>query len=254
MVLGLLTNSGLPAQRVEKITYLFHSGWLLESERLSLIIDYVPSADQVLDSLLFNKLKEAAQAGKETFIFITHQHHDHFHQSLLNWPSKIKGLRVILGWNYDVKDETIKKVYDGNRIQAGSLTIHAFPSTDDGSAFLISTGTQTFYHAGDHALWSDNQRTAFFREVENARRTAGAIDIAFLPIARGKFGKCASTETITEGALKATELLNAKIVFPMHMECGYFQSFKEFKEAANGKFPGVTVLAPTQYHQEFKMD
>ena len=243
------------AQSSYKITYLFHSGWLVETKNETILIDYIPSEDLNLDSVLFKKFTKAIAEGKNSFILITHDHYDHFHKPLLNWNKKLKGITTILGWDYHISNNnSVIKLNGRDSTKVNNVKITSHPSTDAGSGFLISTKNLTFYHAGDHAAWDTDALTAYSKEVDFVRSLARNIDIAFFPIARGKLGGCKVTESITNGTILAIKNLQPRFVFPMHLQCNDLKPYRQFAENMKVKFPKVTFRFPTTNHQEFALD
>lgn len=239
------------AQAPQKVTYLYNSGWLIETYKEIILIDYVPADKLQLDDILLKKFKQGAENNKSLYILITHEHSDHFYEPLLQWHHKINTLTTVLGWNYAVKDKSILKVYNRDSLSIGSLKIISHPSTDAGSGFLVTAGNLTFYHAGDHAAWSNEITENFANEIKFIKKAAKKIDMAFIPVVRGKLGGCKSTESITNGALMALQIIKPGIVFPMHIQCDDFKPYTEFSKLAAKKFPSVVTKIPSSNNYEF---
>jgi L-ascorbate metabolism protein UlaG (beta-lactamase superfamily) len=239
------------AQDLSKVTYLYNSGWLIETPGELILIDYVPADKLSLDTVLFNKLKSETENGKKAFILVSHEHHDHFYEPLLKWHHAIKGLTTILGWNYREKDKFVLTVTGRDSLTIGSFKLTSHPATDAGSGFLVSTGNITFYHAGDHAAWSDEQVPAFKDEITFISRATRKINLAFIPVVRGKLGGCKSMNSITEGAMMALEIMKPAIVFPMHIQCDDLSAYKQFAKQVNHKFPSIVTKIPSTTNYEF---
>jgi len=249
--LMLIFSGAVMAKDPLKITYLFHSGWLIETEREVIVIDYIPAEGMSLDSVVFKKLQQSSAAGKRPYLLITHEHNDHFHKPLLEWRHRLKNLTTILGWKYATSDKEILTLSGRDSLTVGPLRIVAHPSTDIGSGFLITVGDLVFYHAGDHAAWSPELKEPFIKEVTFIRSHAKYIDVVFLPIAQGKFGGCKVTENITGGIVDALNILQPRVMFPMHVQCDDLSPYKQFVDLMKGKFPGVTFESPSANAQEF---
>jgi L-ascorbate metabolism protein UlaG (beta-lactamase superfamily) len=239
------------SQVPKKITYLYNSGWLIETAAELILIDYVPADNPAGDSIVFKKLRLGTEAGKKAYIMITHDHHDHFYQPLLNWHLEIGGLTTILGWDYATKDKAIHKIFNRDSLSIGSLKITAHPSTDAGSGFLVSVGDLVFYHAGDHALWSDELLLNYENELKFIGGRTGKIDMIFIPVVNGKAGGCKSYPSLSKGTMRAVQILKPGIVFPMHMQCADLSPYKEFSKAVEQKFPSLVVKAPPSLNYEF---
>lgn len=251
LLIFLVLSADAVAKTPQKVTYLYNSGWLIETENELILIDYVPSDKLNLDSVLFKKLQQGEALNKRAYILITHEHSDHFYQPLLRWHLTIKGLNTILGWNYSTTDKSILKVYNRDSLTTGSLKIIAHPSTDAGSGFLIIAGELTFYHAGDHAAWSEDLIKDYGNELSFVKHITRKIDMVFIPIVRGKLGGCKNTESITEGAMLALQIMKPDIVFPMHIQCDDLNLYKEFNRQVAKRFPSIVTKVPLFINYEF---
>ncbi|MGZ8524480.1 MAG: MBL fold metallo-hydrolase [Chitinophagaceae bacterium] len=251
IIISILLSQVASSNTLQKVTYLYNSGWLIETTKEVILIDYVPNEKQQLDSFLFAKLQQGEGANKKTFILITHEHTDHFYEPLLGWHHKIDGLTTILGWNYATTDKSILKVFGRDSLVSGSLQVVSHPSTDAGSAFLVKTGDLTFYHGGDHAAWSNDVLKEFTDEIKFIRSVAKEIDMVFIPIAQGKLGGCKSTESISNGLLLTLEILTPGIVFPMHIQCDNLMPYKVFAKKVKERFPSIVTKVAAANNYEF---
>jgi L-ascorbate metabolism protein UlaG (beta-lactamase superfamily) len=240
------------AQEDHKVTYLFHSGWLIETDNEIILIDYIASENFNADDELFKKFERAVTEKKKAYILVTHEHYDHFYQPLLKWKTKLNGVTTILGWDYKTNDNAIIKLKGRDSVSVDGLKVMAHPSTDIGSGFLVSVKDLTFYHAGDHAAWDDNSNNGYQKELNFIRSLEKMIDVAFFPIAQGKGGGCRITESITNGTIQAVKILQPRVVFPMHLQCGNLLPFKQFAENMKIKFPDITFRYPSFNNEEFK--
>lgn len=253
LLLGILLITNIStAQSSPKVTYLYNSGWLIETVNEIILIDYVPTEKLILDSILFTKLQQAEVVKKKAYVLITHEHNDHFYEPLLKWHHKIENLTIILGWDYETNDKSILKVFGRNILKAGSLKITSHPSTDVGSGFLINVDDLAIYHAGDHAVWSDELMEKFTDELTFIKNSTKQVDMAFIPIARGKLGACKVMESITKGNMIALQILNPKALFPMHLQCDDLTPYHEFAKRAKKEYPHVATKVPRSYNYEMK--
>ena len=164
---------------------------------------------------------------KADIILVTHHHKDHCKQVTLTRLCKqstqvvAPGLCVReLGKNITVVKAGTELVSD--KIKVKVVEAYNLPQNEsakimhkksNGVGYLINIGDKVIYHAGD---------TDYIPEMQNI----GRIDIALLPIGGRGF-----TMNIDD-AVKATEMLNPRIVIPMH----YFESDpKEFKTKAESR-------------------
>lgn len=59
------------------LTYIFHSGFVLETKKSILIFDYWLDPGNVVPQFLQNK--------KPLYVFASHFHEDHFNKEILEW-------------------------------------------------------------------------------------------------------------------------------------------------------------------------
>ena len=84
-----------------KITYLEHSGFVVEYKDYVLIFDYYKG-----------KLPEFNQ-NKKIFVFASHVHYDHFKKKIFTWAEKYKGIQYILSDDIKVKGPQNQTKYIG---------------------------------------------------------------------------------------------------------------------------------------------
>ena len=73
------------------ITYIHHSGYLLETEQALLLFDFVEGALPPLDP------------AKDLFVFVSHRHEDHFSPKIFDLAATHPRIRFILSddiWQY----------------------------------------------------------------------------------------------------------------------------------------------------------
>ena len=77
------------------ITYIHHSGYLLETEQALLLFDFVEGALPPLDP------------AKDLFVFVSHRHEDHFSPKIFDLAATHPRIRFILSddiWQNKVPD------------------------------------------------------------------------------------------------------------------------------------------------------
>ena len=142
-----------------KITYINHSGFLVETRDCYYIFDYYKGELPNLD-------KE-----KEVIVFCSHFHKDHFNPQIF-------GILDDMGMTYQailandirkrnhLSDMKITYVYHDQAYSLDNETkVDTLLSNDSGVAFIVKTKEGTIYHAGDLNDWywdggskADNQR------------------------------------------------------------------------------------------------
>lgn len=170
------------------VNYYYHSGFSVASGDILLVFDYWRGkADRFPEALGITP--EVLARYSEVYVFISHEHEDHYDGVVYTWdqyapvtyviadtlPDKARGLRMKKG------DETTFS----DRVQ-----VKAYGSTDSGVSFLVMLDGMRFFHAGDLNFWH-------WREVSNARQIQEAdedfraevadiqgedIDVAFFPV------------------------------------------------------------------------
>ena len=126
-----------------KITYINHSGFLVETENCYYVFDYYKGEMPRLDK------------SKEVVVFCSHFHQDHFNP-------KIFEILDDTGMNYQAvlaKDISKKKYpagvkvttayHDQTYILDNGTQVSTLLSTDSGVAFIVKTSEGMIYHAGD---------------------------------------------------------------------------------------------------------
>lgn len=170
------------------VTYFHHSGFSVASGDILLVFDYWTGKTRKLPEAL-GVTREMLALYNEVYVFITHEHEDHFDEIVYTWeqyapvtyivadclPKHAKGLRMDKGDELRLSD----------RVQ-----VKAYGSTDSGVSFLVTLDGMNFFHAGDLNFWH-------WREVCNARQIQQAdedfrgevedivgaeIDVAFFPV------------------------------------------------------------------------
>ena len=129
------------------VTYIKHSGFLVETKESYLLFDYWEG-----------KLPEL-QYDKELYVFSSHAHHDHYTKDIFKLENKCK--KVVYVLSSDIKRASsfwkkaenvlFMKPHEEKVIDA--CTVSTLKSTDEGVAFLVKTEGKTIYHAGDLHWW-----------------------------------------------------------------------------------------------------
>ncbi len=205
-----------------KITYIYHSCFLVELEENILLFDWFKGDLPKLNS------------NKQIYVFSSHKHHDHFDmkifEQLKDYPKVhyVFSKDIRLGPNYlqrngvenSVKEEITfvgkNREYelgeDKYRIQIKTLT-----STDAGVAFVINCEGKNIYHAGDLNWWSwpgeefeeeNRMELAYTEEINKLMDTH--LDVAFVVLDPRQ------EERYWWGFDYFMNVVGAETVFPMH--------------------------------------
>lgn len=135
-----------------KLTYIFHSCFMLETEQCVLIFDYWK------DSPEGDVKKMLEHTGKRVYFMASHFHEDHFNPEIIamNVPNGDK--RIILSRDIIRRHRAKKTDADvimrkGDVYNDEYIKIKAFGSTDAGVSFMLETDGKKIFHAGDLNNW-----------------------------------------------------------------------------------------------------
>ena len=222
------------------ITFLSHSGFLLELPTLAMLFDFQGGT--------LPKLPE-----KPLLVFASHRHEDHFTPDIFRLDDGKREIRFLLGkdlkltekrmarWNLTPETAAKCLVLSGNESASPleGVMVETLPSTDEGVAFLVTAGGRTIFHAGDlnwwhwegeDKAWNNNMAADFRRYCEPL--CGREIDLAMLPLdpRQGEDGY--------RGAKYYLETARIRRFLPMH-QWGKFD-FTDAFLAAYPQFAAVT--------------
>ncbi|MHB8127877.1 MAG: MBL fold metallo-hydrolase [Mobilitalea sp.] len=206
-----------------EITYIGHSGFLIEWETCYWLFDYYKGEIPEMDS------------KKKIFVFASHKHADHFNPDIFKLNDKYQDTQYVL--SSDIKlskvnntkigitDEILDKIvsvkpsteYELQDVNNNKIILKTLKSTDSGIAFLLYYQGKTVYHAGDLNLWvwkeetkqGNNNMTAMFNKEMDVLKDI-PIDIAFVPLDPRQ------EEWYYLGLEKFLNCAKVRYVFPMH--------------------------------------
>lgn len=207
-----------------KVTYIEHSGFLLDTGDVYFLFDYYRGILPELDK------------GKPLVVFTSHKHQDHFNPWIFSLadthpdtlfvlakgvPYKhlavkfskqiaAQGLNSILSLKKDISTTVMLS-------NEKELKIKTLRSTDEGVGFLLFYEGRRYYHAGDLNLWvwdgedeqeNKNMEKRYLAEMEKLKGMD--IDIAFVPLdPRLEYNAYVGLKTFLS-------YTNCQCVFPMH--------------------------------------
>lgn len=170
------------------VTYYHHSGFSVASGDILLVFDYWRGKKARIPDAL-GVTPETLARFNEVYVFISHEHEDHYDGMVYTWDQYAPVTYVIA--------DCLPEQARGHRMHKGSeltlsdrVQVKAYGSTDSGVSFLVTVDGMHFFHAGDLNFWH-------WREVCNARQIQEAdedfraemadiqgvdIDVAFFPV------------------------------------------------------------------------
>lgn len=232
-----------------KITYLFHSGFSVETEHHFFLFDYCPSLDRnSKSSAEFLKTKE------NVYVFVSHSHGDHFDPAIFKWAETNPAIKYVVSSDVSCAGRKVncQSMSAYERWADQTLEVQSFGSTDAGISFLVRADGLSIFHAGDLNWWRWSGETQaeqdlagnFFKQ-EIDKMIGQQIDIAFFPVDRRL------EENFALGAEYFAEKLEPKLLIPMHFG-NDFAATKVFAEKVSGS--SLVTLEITKKGQEFFYD
>ena len=198
-----------------EIWYLKHSGWAIKTRSAFLVFDYWDN-DPVPDekTLANGHIAPEALKGFPVYVFVSHEHGDHFDPQILEWRKVLPDITYVFGFEPPAKEGIVSLA---PRIQktVGPLAVTTIKSNDAGVGFAVEVDGLTIFHAGDH---SNNKLEVagndFFPEIDFLAQKGVRPDISFFLNMYG----CGSTnpEAFQKGIFYAVDKLKIKSVLPMH--------------------------------------
>lgn len=207
-----------------QITYLYHSGYMVELKTAYFLFDYYKGEIPELNP------------GKPLVVFVSHSHADHYNREIYELLKDYPKTEYVLAKDIPVKrliaeyeEQGIpfeshihsirKNIMEEMSLWNGrNLKITTLKSTDAGVAYVLEYEGKTIYHAGDLNLWYwdgetkqelGNMTARYHQQMEKLK--GKEIDVAFVPL-DPRLGEHAG-----EGLEIFLEYSKTKHVFPMHM-------------------------------------
>ena len=193
-----------------KVTYLGHSGFLVETDDAYFLFDYYKGTVPELD------------ISKKMFVFVSHGHYDHYSKRIYGFRKEFEEIYYILSWDVPAGSEKVYHLRPGEETEIAGCSVRTLRSNDEGVAFLVRYHGKTLYHAGDLNWWhwegepeeyNTGMRRSYQSEINKLQ--GEKIDAAFVPV-DPRLGEqyCWGIDCF----MKRTD---TKDVFPMHFWGGY---------------------------------
>lgn len=194
-----------------KVTYIGHSGFLVELEGALFLFDYYQG--EIL----------ALPEEKRLYVFASHRHKDHFNPEIFALAKRHPDVQYVL--SRDIWLSQVPEELHGQTVQLKPraawadllVEVETLKSTDEGVAFLVRAEGKTIYHAGDLNHWHwEGETEAWNRKMgEDFRKaleplTGMKIDAAFLPLDPRQEG------SYHLGMDYFLDLTDTRQVYPMH--------------------------------------
>ncbi len=237
-----------------KLTYLFHSGFALETDTCIQVFDYWMDPARVMPGLL--------ESDKSLYVLASHFHEDHFSSRIFTWKEQKSDVTYIL--SKDIlkhrrasKEDANVWLAKGGVWQDRCIRVTATGSTDSGVSWIVEVEGKRIFHAGDLNNWYARFLTEDYRgglihseefgmdidpakeekqylgELKDIRKICDSFDLAMFPV-DGRIGN-----GYTRGARQFIERFRVGLFVPMHFVASGFESawrMKEFTDAQGVRF------------------
>ena len=194
-----------------KVTYLAHSGILVELKDYYCIFDYYKGELPLLD-------KE-----KDVIVFCSHSHNDHYNPLIFDLLNR-RGMRYQAILANDISDENRLSKIKHSFVKPdecyqfdGGIQVETLLSNDSGVAFIVSTDEGMIYHGGDLNDWywegepeEENRELRTIYHTEIGKIKGRHFDVAFVPLDPRLEAHYA------DGLLYFLENVDCDAVFPIH--------------------------------------
>ncbi len=233
-----------------QLTYIFHSGFVFETDQCILVFDYWMDPAGVLPRYL--------ESSKPMYVFASHFHEDHFTPEILTWRERKDNIRYLL--SKDIlrhrrarKEDADAWLGKGATWEDALVRVMATGSNDSGVSWVVETGGMRLFHAGDLNNWyarflTDDyqgglvyspdfgidvdpvkEERRFLGELKDIRKLTGRFDVAMFPV-DGRIGN-----GYTRGARQFLDRFQVGLFVPMHFVTVGFRSAWRMKEFADEK-------------------
>ena len=206
------------------IWYLGHCGWAIKTQNHFLIFDYWQHGNEPGEASLSNgHINPEEMKNSQVYVFVSHEHYDHFDPIIFEWEKRIKNIKYILGWQLQDRQNYLY-IKPGEPTQIDDLYIITNSCYDGGVpnlGFLINVDGIVMYHSGDDD--SDN--------LDIITKNTKQLDLFFQNINRNK----------GEGAIQRIESLLPEVALPMHFGEREYR-YKGFAKLVLEKIPKVNIF------------
>lgn len=225
-----------------RLTYIFHSGFVVETAAGMLVFDYWLDLANVLPKCL------SRRGGRHVYVFASHFHEDHFTKDIFGWKQSL-GSDVTYILSKDIlkhrradKGEADVWLAKGGTWADENIQVTATGSNDSGVSWIVETEGKRIFHAGDLCNWyarfladgnKDRQphseelgedidpvaeEKRFLGELKDIQKIAKGFDLVMFPV-DGRIGN-----GYTLGARQFIERFQVGMFVPMHFVLSGFES------------------------------
>lgn len=237
-----------------QLTYIYHSGFAIEAEQVTVIIDYYKDSSEKTynKGVVHDRLLK--RPGK-IYVLASHFHPDHFNPEILSWKDQRPD--IVYLFSKDILKHRRAQKEDAVFIKKGEIyedeyiRVQAFGSTDVGVSFLITLQGKQIFHAGDLNNWHWSEESTdqeirkaegdFLAEVKNIKQTCPQMHLVMFPV-DSRLGK-----DYMKGPKQFIEQIKSSIFVPMHFSEDYNggNAFCQTAESAGCRFISISHRGET---------
>ena len=159
-----------------KITFIEHSGFMVEMEHTVLLFDYYHGKIPTFDK------------NKMLYVFVSHSHADHYNPVIWELKEQYEKVQYIISDDVKTKENALR-MKPHEKKQISEMTVETLKSNDIGVAYIVEVEGKVIYHAGDLNWWHWNGESDAFNNMIKKQYTSEiskikgvSIDIGFVPV------------------------------------------------------------------------
>lgn len=223
------------------LTYIFHSGFVLEAENCILVFDYWMDPS--------NTMQKFTRSTKPIYVFSSHFHEDHFTKEIFEWRENNPSTKYTYILSKDIlkrkranKEDADVWLAKGAQWEDENIKVFATGSNDSGVSWIVEVDGKKIFHAGDLCNWyarflvdatpeqtifsqefGENinpvaEEKRFLGELKDIRKISDHFDIAMFPV-DGRIGN-----GYTLGGRQFIDRFKVNLFIPMHFVASGFES------------------------------
>lgn len=191
-----------------KITFIEHSGFMVEMEHTVLLFDYYHGKIPTFDK------------NKMLYVFVSHSHADHYNPVIWELKEQYEKVQYIISDDVKTKENALR-MKPHEKKQISEMTVETLKSNDIGVAYIVEVEGKVIYHAGDLNWWhwegeeesfNLDQATRYQHEMQQLKKTlqGKSLDLAFIPMDQRL------EQDFARGVICFCESVYAKHIVPIH--------------------------------------
>lgn len=223
------------------LTYICHSGFVLETDNTIMVFDYWMDHTHVMKRFL--------NTNKHMYVFASHFHEDHFTKEIFAWRDVYTRARLTYILSKDILRHNRAERHDadvwlakGAEWEDERIKVVATGSNDSGVSWIVEVEGRKIFHAGDLCNWyarfladgpadkivyseetgayvnPTKEEKRFLGELKDIRKHTGSFDLVMFPV-DGRVGN-----GYTLGARQFIERFKVGLFVPMHFLASGFES------------------------------